>query len=112
VLAEKNLKEPTTSKKERLSQSKELSPTSIPKDKPPQSEKRKRNKTSQHKVSHDVLEENIEFPQESVNELEKTLEENIVFPQESISELEKNTKMKSGSKGKLKIRKAQKKQIS
>jgi hypothetical protein len=34
-----------------------------------------------------------------------------VFPQESISELEKTPKVTSGSKGKLKTRKVQKKQI-
>jgi hypothetical protein len=44
--------------------------------------------------------------------LEKTPEAAIVFPQESISELEKTPKMTSGSKGKLKMRKVQKKQIS
>jgi hypothetical protein len=44
--------------------------------------------------------------------LEKTHEEVIVSPQELISELEETPKMTSGSKGKLKMRKDQKKQIS
>jgi hypothetical protein len=44
--------------------------------------------------------------------LEKTPEAVIVSPQEPISELEETPKMTSGSKGKLKMRKAQKKQIS
>jgi hypothetical protein len=44
--------------------------------------------------------------------LEKTPEADIVSPQELISELEETSKMKSGSKGKLKMRKAQRKKIS
>jgi len=44
--------------------------------------------------------------------LEKTPEVAIVFPQEPVGELEETPKMKIGSKGKLKKRKAQKKQIS
>jgi hypothetical protein len=43
--------------------------------------------------------------------LEKTPEAAIEFPQEPISELEETPKMTSGIKGKLKMRKAQKKQI-
>jgi hypothetical protein len=43
--------------------------------------------------------------------LEKTLEAAIVFPKEMISELEKTPEVKSGSRGKLKMRKIQKKKI-
>jgi hypothetical protein len=42
--------------------------------------------------------------------LEKTPEETIVFPQKSIGKLEKNPKVKSGNRGKLEMRKVQKKQ--
>jgi hypothetical protein len=111
VPGEQILEEPTTSKKERLVQSKEPSPTSIPKDQLPQSERRKRKKTDQKEVSHDVPKETIEFPQESVNELEKTPGATIVFPQEPNSDLEKTPNMTSGSKGKIKTRKSQKKKI-
>jgi hypothetical protein len=43
--------------------------------------------------------------------LEKTPEAAIVFPQELISELEKTPEVKSGSRGKIKMRKVQKKQV-
>jgi hypothetical protein len=90
----------------------EVIPTSSPKDQLPQSERRKRKKIGQKQVSHDVPEETIEFPQESVIEFEKMPKAVIVFPQELISELEETPKMTSGSNGKLKTRKDQKKQIS
>jgi hypothetical protein len=56
---------------------------------------RKRKKICQQEVSHDVPKSTIEFPQESVKELEKTPEETIVSPQEPISELEETPKMTS-----------------
>jgi hypothetical protein len=67
VSAKQILEDPTTSKKERHAQSKETSPSLIPKYHPPQSEKLKRNKIGQQEFSHEVLEATIEFPQESVN---------------------------------------------
>jgi hypothetical protein len=108
VSAERILEGPTTSKKEKPAQSKVPSPASSPKDQLPQSKKRKRKKTDQQEVSHDVPEATVELPQESVKELEKTSEVVIVSPQEPVSELEETPKMTSGNKGKLKMKEGSK----
>lgn len=59
---EQILKEPTTSRKERLAQSKGPSPASIPTNQLPRSERQKRKKLGQKEVSYGAPEATIEFP--------------------------------------------------